>query len=104
MSQIGMGIAGLITGSVMQIGNAWAQWDAQRKANNLAKKQYEATRNAYLLEEQERAKADGKDVDLEGLLADNTTTNPAPTDLTKGKTKLKLYSPTTSLGGSKNDG
>lgn len=101
MSQMGMGIAGLITGSVMQLGNAWSQWDAQRKANNLAKKQYEASRNAYLNEEQARAKADGKEVDLEGLLADNTSTNPAPTDLTKGKAKLKLYTPSTSLGGSK---
>ena len=100
MSQVGMGIAGLVTGSLMQLGNAWAQYDSQRKANNLAKKQYEAARLSYINEEQARAKADGKEVDLEGLLADNTSTNPSPTDLTRGKSKLKLYQPTTSLGGS----
>lgn len=99
MSQIGMGIAGLISGSVMQIGNAYSQYRAQKKANNLAEKQYQASRNAYLNEEQARAKAESKEVDLEGLLADNTSTNPAPTDLTRGKSKLKLYAPTSSLGG-----
>ena len=99
MGQMGAGIAGLITGSVMQLGNAWSQYESQKKQANLAKKQYELSRQALLNEEQERAKANGKEVDLEGLLADNTDTNPAATDLTRGKSKLKLYKPTSSLGG-----
>lgn len=99
MSQMGFGIAGTILGSLMQIGNFYSQKRAQDKQNALAEKQYQASRTAYLNEEQARAKAEGKEVDLEGLLSDNTSSNPSPTDLTRGKAKLKLYQAASSLGG-----
>ena len=99
MSQMVSGIAGAVVGSLMQIGNFYSQKRAQDKQNALAEKQYQASRNAYLNEEQARAKTEGKEVDLDGLLSDNTMTNPSPTDLTRGKTKLKLYQPSGSLGG-----
>lgn len=92
-------IAGAIVGGLMGIANGYAQNRALKKQNELAEKQYEAAKQAYQNEEQERAKANGKEVDVDQLLSDNTYDRPA-TDLTGGKVKQKLYKPVTALGGS----
>lgn len=54
MSQMVSGIAGAVVGSLMQIGNFYSQKRAQDKQNALAEKQYQASRTAYLNEEQAR--------------------------------------------------
>ena len=101
MGQIAQGIAGLITGGIMGGINVYQQKRAQEKAQALAEQQYENAKTAYETEQQERAKYNGKEPDIEGLLDENTNDR-VSTDLTGGTLKNKLYRKAPALGGSSN--
>lgn len=101
MGQMAQGIAGLVTGSVFGLANVYTQKRTQEKANALAEKQYENAKTAYQNEQQERAKYNGNEPDIDGLLDDNTNDRIA-TDLTGGTVKNKLYRKAPALGGASN--
>ena len=89
-------ILGTITGGL----NFFTQQKALKQQEKLAQQQYENTKKAYELEQQERNKQNGKQPDLDALLESNTASARAATDLTGGKVKkTKLFNAgTTSLG------
>ena len=96
-------IAGAVVGSLFGGLQLYSQKKAQDRAAKLAQQQYENARQTALNEEQERAKMQGKEVDVEGLL-DGNSTDAFATDLTKGKVKNKLWNPAPTLGGGKPNG
>ena len=99
MAQIVQGIAGALTGGIFGGLNIYQQKRAQEKADALASQQYENAKRAAQNEEQERAKMNGRDPDINGLLNENTNDRIA-TDLTGGRVKNKLYRKALTLGGS----
>lgn len=99
MAQIVQGIAGALTGGIFGGLNIYQQKRAQEKADALASQQYENAKRAAQNEEQERAKMNGRDPDINGLLNENTNDRIA-TDLTGGRVKNKLYRKAPTLGGS----
>lgn len=101
MGQVAQGISGLITGGVFGLANAYTQKRAAEKANDLAEKQYENAKTAYQNEQQERAKYNGTEPNIEGLLDENTNDR-ISTDLTGGTVKNKLYRKAPALGGKSN--
>ena len=100
---MGAAIAGAIVGTLFQGFSAYSQAKEQKRAAKLAQQQYENARRTAINEEQERAKMQGKEVDVEGLL-DGNATDAFATDLTKGKVKNKLWNPAPTLGGGKPNG
>ena len=99
MAQIVQGIAGALTVGIFGGLNIYQQKRAQEKADALASQQYENAKRAAQNEEQERAKMNGRDPDINGLLNENTNDRIA-TDLTGGRVKNKLYRKAPTLGGS----
>lgn len=93
-------IIGAIVGAVTGGLNFYAQKRQLDREKALAEKQYQATKQAYENEAQEREKANGKEPDIDSLLASNTSSKRAATDLTGGKPKkTKLFNRTSTLGG-----
>lgn len=97
---MGQYIAGGILGTLTSLLNFGVQQKFLKQQSELAEKQYQASKTAYELEQQERAKVNGNQPDLEALLDANTGSTRAPTDLTGGRVKRsKLFNAgSTSLG------
>lgn len=79
-------IIGGIVGAVVGIYNGYVQKRAADRQYSLAQQQYEMAKKQAELEEQERNKANQKEVDIEGLLSDSTEALPSD-NLTRGKLK-----------------
>ena len=93
-------IVGAIIGAVTGGLNIYTQKRQLDREKAMAEKQYQATKQAYENEAQEREKANGKEPDIDSLLASNTSSKRAATDLTGGKLKkTKLFNQTSTLGG-----
>lgn len=97
---MGQTIAGAIVGGITSTLNYAAQQKQLNQEKKLAKKQYAQTQRAFEEEQQERAKVNQKQPDVEALLEQNTSNNRASTDLTGGgtKKKTKLFSGSSQLG------
>lgn len=93
------GVIGAITGGAFGLANIWSQHRQQKRASELAQKQFDAARQASINEEQQRAKANARQPDIDDILNSNTT-DKFKTDLTGGKVKNKLFKPVGKLGGS----
>lgn len=98
MGQIAQGIAGAITGGLFGGLSIYEQKRAAQKADALATQQYEQAKRTALLEEQERAKQNAKEADVEGLLEENEDDD-VLTDLTRGRVRNRLYRRAPALGG-----
>lgn len=87
-------IIGAIVGSVASAYSIYEQKRSSDREADLAEKQYQAAKEAYENEAQERAKYNGTEPDIESLLEANTADKRAQTDLTGGKaktTKTRLF-------------
>ena len=85
-------IAGGILGSITSLLDFGAQRKSLKQQSELAERQYQASKQAYELEQQERAKVNGNTPDLDALLDSNTASTRAATDLTGGRVKRnKLF-------------
>ena len=89
---MGQMIAGGLVGGLTGILNYFSQQKSLKAQSELAERQYQASKQAYELEQQERNKFNGNTPDLDALLDANTGSTRAPTDLTGGRIKKsKLF-------------
>nr|DAG27661.1 MAG TPA: holin [Caudoviricetes sp.] len=102
---MGQTIAGGLVGGLTGILNYFTQQKSLKAQSELAERQYQASKQAYELEQQERNKVNGKTPDLDALLDANTGSSRAPTDLTGGRVKRnKLFNAGTGTLGVTNAG
>lgn len=102
---MGASIAGAIVGGTLGLWRSYEEKRENDKKLKLAEKQFELAKKTAEQEEQERNKANQKEVDIEGLLNDNTEFNLGNGVLTGpsgANKKIKLSKKAASFGGQQN--
>lgn len=97
-------IIGGILGAGFGLWQGYEQLNAQKKQQKLAEKQFELQKQQYETEQQQYAKANQKEVDIEGLLTENSGAMLSETQLTGARGLTRKSNPLSKrnnlLGGS----